>query len=321
MALFRLRPTGSCEFTVGELLYDMDFPGYYMRRIKSVAMTVPAVVGPYSGVSVTLTLLSHKYRVSRSAANGNDYLASQGAGSEAFRFDRLPSTSIAISSGSSDPGVFELNFSGPTYMPFEGAGAISTWRLELPTTIRKFDYETVSDVLLHMRYTAYNGGAVLKAAANDGVLQTTKAAERKSQGFRALWDLKNDFSSEWYGFSSKLLAAQKAGRDDSVDASLGDIKARLPFFTRRASIQVRSISLISLDQQLITNMKVSVLDAEGSVDLSTIGAYSVRTFKTEVAKLDGWAVSATRKALLPKADSVSNVYMIVQYAFAGKRSV
>lgn len=96
----------------------MDFPGHYMRRIKSVAMTIPAVVGPYSSIRVTLNLLSHKFRVSRSAANGKDYLTSQGADCEAFRFDRLPSTSIAISSGNADPSVFDPSFSGPPYMGY-----------------------------------------------------------------------------------------------------------------------------------------------------------------------------------------------------------
>src|SRR5262249_23216487 len=41
LALLRLRQTGVCEFTLLEVLFDMDFPGHYMRRIKSVAVTVP----------------------------------------------------------------------------------------------------------------------------------------------------------------------------------------------------------------------------------------------------------------------------------------
>ena len=30
-------------------------------------------------------------------------------------------------------------------LPFEGSGAIGQWRLELPVTIRQFDYGTISD--------------------------------------------------------------------------------------------------------------------------------------------------------------------------------
>jgi hypothetical protein len=34
-----------------------------MRRIRSVAISVPGFVGPPTGVNATLTLLQHKYRV------------------------------------------------------------------------------------------------------------------------------------------------------------------------------------------------------------------------------------------------------------------
>jgi hypothetical protein len=36
----------------------------------------------------------------------------------------------------------------------QGAGVISSWRLELPSTFRTFDYTTISDVILHVRSTA-----------------------------------------------------------------------------------------------------------------------------------------------------------------------
>ena len=39
-------------------------------------------------------------------------------------------------------------------MPFEGAGAISDWTLSLPKTLRGFRLRTISDVILHLDYTA-----------------------------------------------------------------------------------------------------------------------------------------------------------------------
>src|SRR5262249_23317281 len=50
LALIRLQVTGTCEFALPEVLFDMDYPGHYLRRIKSVALTIPCVVGPYTGV-------------------------------------------------------------------------------------------------------------------------------------------------------------------------------------------------------------------------------------------------------------------------------
>lgn len=42
-------------------------------------------------------------------------------------------------------------------MPFEGAGAISEWQLTLPNAFKQFDYQTISDVVLHVSYTADHG--------------------------------------------------------------------------------------------------------------------------------------------------------------------
>ena len=63
MEFLRLKITGRCEFGIPEWLFDLDYPGHYMRRIKSVAMTIPCVTGPYTGVHCRLTLLSSETRI------------------------------------------------------------------------------------------------------------------------------------------------------------------------------------------------------------------------------------------------------------------
>ena len=55
--------TGSCEIEIPEWMFDQDYPGHYMRRIKNVTLTLPAVVGPYTGIHCRLTLLSSETRV------------------------------------------------------------------------------------------------------------------------------------------------------------------------------------------------------------------------------------------------------------------
>ena len=54
---------------------------------------------------------------------------------------------IATSSGRNDSGLFEPNLRDERYLPFEGAGALSEWRIELPAGFRQFDYDTISDVV------------------------------------------------------------------------------------------------------------------------------------------------------------------------------
>ena len=158
-ALIQLRESGTCEFDISELLFDLDFPGQYFRRIKSVSITLPCVVGPYTSVSAKLTLLKNRIRRNGNSQASYDYT---GLEDKKFQHNLVGMQSIATSQAQGDSGLFELNFRDERYLPFEGAGAISTWRLELPTEFHQFDYDSISDVILHMNYTAREGGDLLK---------------------------------------------------------------------------------------------------------------------------------------------------------------
>ena len=59
--------------------------------------------------------------------------------------------------------------------PFEGAGAVSRWRLALPHEFRAFDYGTISDVVVHLRYTARDGGQMLASGSRDHSARLWKA--------------------------------------------------------------------------------------------------------------------------------------------------
>ena len=62
VALLQLRTTGRCTVTLPEELFDLDCPSHYFRRIKSVALTIPCVTGPYTSVNCTLTLQKSSIR-------------------------------------------------------------------------------------------------------------------------------------------------------------------------------------------------------------------------------------------------------------------
>ena len=65
LSLIQLRATGTCMVSLPEELFDMDGPGHYFRRIKSVAVTIPCVTGPYTGVNCTLSLQNSSIRGQR----------------------------------------------------------------------------------------------------------------------------------------------------------------------------------------------------------------------------------------------------------------
>jgi receptor-binding and translocation channel-forming TcA subunit of Tc toxin len=197
-ALLQLRMLGKCTISVPEELFDLDCPGYYFRRIKSVSLSIPCVAGPYSSLNCSLTLLKRSIRRS-SLPSGDGYAR---AGAEDSRFsDHFGSLqSIVTSSGQSDSGLFETNLRDERYLPFEGSGAISEWQLELPDEIRQFNYDTISDVIIHLRYTAREGEAVLRNAAVENLKARIEGTQ--AVGSVRLFSVRHEFPGEWAKFKS-----------------------------------------------------------------------------------------------------------------------
>ncbi|HEX2956513.1 MAG TPA: neuraminidase-like domain-containing protein [Chitinispirillaceae bacterium] len=153
LTLLRLRETGTCSFSISEELFDLDFPGHFFRRIKSVRITIPCITGPYTSICARLRITNNKVRVSSDLVNGA-YTAGSEIAERRFVSNPVTITSIATGSAHMDSGMFELNFRDDRYLPFEGAGVISDWTLELPDELRQFDYQSISDVVIHISYTA-----------------------------------------------------------------------------------------------------------------------------------------------------------------------
>ncbi len=231
----RLKTTGHCEIEIPEWLFDLDYPGQYMRRIRNVALTIPCVVGPYTGVHCRLTLLSGTTRVvpwllEPLAPCCKDVpppkprpAPSCGCWSEPPRhappkeagrapvetgYDARPEDArivrrygakeaIATSSGQSDTGLFELNFRDERYLPFEFEGAVSRWRIELPPENNYFDMETFSDVVLHLNYTAREGGDVLRGAASQAAQRHIPDAGRR------IFDVRQELANAWKRFQAQ----------------------------------------------------------------------------------------------------------------------
>jgi len=195
-ALLLLRETGTCQITLDESLFEFDHPGQYFRRLRSVALTVPSVTGPYTGVNATLTLTralvrtqppgtTYQPQSATAAPNDPSVIVSPTSASG--------TSTIATSSGQNDAGLFEVNLHDERWLPFEGQGAISTWNLVLDPRDNNFDFTTITDGILHVRYTA-RGGADQTAANN-----VRNAI--KPQGPRSVYmSVRSTFSSAYYAF-------------------------------------------------------------------------------------------------------------------------
>lgn len=196
-ALFTLKASGVCEFELPEILFDYDFPGHYCRKIKTVAISIPAIMGPYESVKATLTQAGNRTLLIPDAA-ACQYLIKPEANQakpddSVLRVDWRPREEIAISSANNDAGAFELNFRDERYLPFEGTGAVSHWRLSMPRQTNRFSFDTISDVVVHLRYTALSEAGPFRDAV------VALLADAPLDGFRML-SVRHEFSAAWQRF-------------------------------------------------------------------------------------------------------------------------
>jgi hypothetical protein len=209
-AFLLLKTTGKCEIDIPEWMFDLDYPGQYMRRIKNVGLTIPCVIGPYTGIHCRLELLSSRIRVNASLPDSASRYSPTGSEQDCGYPPQMPSDprfvhqygareSIATSSGQGDTGLFELSFHDDRYLPFEFAGAVSRCRIELPPENNQFELDTLTDLVMTLNYTSREGGERLRLAANQVAQRNLSGA-----GWR-FFDVRHDFPDAWNMFQRTTL--------------------------------------------------------------------------------------------------------------------
>jgi hypothetical protein len=260
IALLELKATGTCEVTLPEWFFDLDCPGHYMRRIKTVSLSIPSVTGSYTSVNCTLSLQKSTLRTSPELKEGG---YERKTDTEDSRFIDYYGTvqSIVTSSAQNDSGLFEANLRDERFLPFEGAGVESTWRLELPSQFRQFDYNTIADVVLHLRYTAREGGALLRHGPDGqgGAVGHVRSqiANANASGLARLFSLNHEFPTEWHQFVA-------SNTDESSTTGAPFIatikKSYFPFFVQGKPINIDKVELHTIgDSGLVSeNLELSV---------------------------------------------------------------
>jgi hypothetical protein len=292
--LLTLRETGSAEFTVPEIVFDLAYPGQYKRLIKSVQLTIPCVAGPYTNVGAKLTLKQSKVR--RAPTTAPNALV---------QVPVQTTASIATNTAQHDGGLFELNFRDERYLPFEGAGAVSTWGLELPAQLRLFDYDSISDVIVHISYTALDDGAFRQSV--ESAIAGALTQHASTVGLHRLFSLRHDFPSVFH----RLLHAEGA---QTVTFELG--AQHFPAFLSDRTITAGGAAVYL---QPAGNDPVDTAGLALKVNGTTTGPFStmpktnLRTADVAVTgpALTPWTVEVTTGELAP--DKVSDLYLLINY--------
>ncbi len=230
LALAQLKSTGACNVNLPEALFDLDYPGQYMRRIKSVSLSMPCVVGPYTTVGCKLSLVSNKYRKNTNLLGGGsdaDKYKEQASGDTRFVYNIGTIQSIATSGAQNDSGLFELNFHDERYLPFEGAGAVGAWRIEMPAKFRQFDPNTITDVIIHLKYTARDGGSTFRTTVENALRDLLNVMDLHSgvSGLYRAFNLRQEFPEAWYQLKTAKSTTLTLGADKLPYFSAGHTPA------------------------------------------------------------------------------------------------
>jgi hypothetical protein len=297
-ALISLKEIGQCEIFLPEALFDADYPGHYMRRIKSISLTIPCVVGPYTSINCTLTLLSNKTRIT--SVSPDAYQENLDEEDNRFVTNFIPLQSIATSHAQNDSGLFELNFRDERYLPFEGAGVISRWRIEMDKDLAAFDFNTISDAVLHLKYTAREGGDLLKSKAKVALQEAIANVDEYPQS--RLFSLRHEFPNEW-----TLLK-----QNGEVSFAIG--KNRLPFFAQNLNPSVDTTTWIANPGENFTmrlnGQNVSALPTDLNLFIGSSNAIELANDDKDNKNII--ALSAT------KTDSLEDLMVLIQYTLAKK---
>jgi len=249
-ALQQLLVTGACHFTLPESLFDNDYPGHYNRRLTRVSLTVVYPnPGKFDNVKATLTLVANQVRISTDASAG---YPENPVGSDprfAYNYAAVPQK-IATGNAQDDPGLFittiSSNIADQRYLPFENAGAVSTWHLAMPQSNNEVDLSTVGDIVLHLYYTALDGGAPFQQA-----VLANNAANLPTSGVK-VFSAQNDFAAPptsganphpvapWQGF----LYPPTAGANQVLTLLIS--ASKFPAWTRGKTITVTSLTVLAI---------------------------------------------------------------------------
>lgn len=297
-ALLDLRTKGSCCFELMEADFDYDYIGHYRRQIKSVSLSFPAVVGAFQNIHATLTQTSNRTLLKDDPEAVKQLLGGKTIkNTEVIRTDINANQQVALSQELNDSGLFVLNFNDERYLPFEGTGAISSWKLEMPKVNNPFDFSSLTDVVMRIQYTALQG--------NHDFQKTVREELNKFQGQRIMF-MAQEFSTSWHSFV-------RQGNPLTFQVSPALLRPNLlSYKIQKIYIQLQIASDGKLPKLYLTipgvfNEKPLPFESQNGIYWAELSFPE----KTELSKPEEWRISLDEGT--DNIENITNMFVILSY--------
>ncbi len=185
--LVALKTNGMVAFNTLMRWFDRDFPGHYLRLIKSVRISMLALTPPIDGIHATL-----------SNSGESTVVVKEGLNFKPIRSFRDFGETIALDSPFNETGLFVFNYDDPMLLPFEGLGVETQWVLELPKASNRFNPDTLVDVMLTIEYTAFQSDLY------KGMIKTQLGTMEVND---IPLNIRLQYPDQWYHFKNDGVAA------------------------------------------------------------------------------------------------------------------
>lgn len=209
VALQLFRETGILQFSTPMDLFERDYPGQYLRLIEDVEVSVIALVPPNDGVKATL----------RNSGTSGVVVGDRIFEKRTIR--RQPESVVLAPSGTNRRQELRLQPDSEEMLrPFENLGVETSWQLEMPKPANDFDFSTIADVQLTIRYTALESETYRRQ-----VIDRLDPERSVARSFL----FEEDFASQWYDLnnpsttSDPMRVTFETGPDD-FPAGLSDLE-------------------------------------------------------------------------------------------------
>ena len=257
------RPAGILLFRTLLDWFDADFPGHYLRQIKSVRVSVFALVPPPQGIRATL----RNSGISRIVRNDD--------GAFVPHTVRRNAEAVSLSAPLNAAGVFVLSYETDELLPFEGIGVETDWILEMPKAANPIDFRTIADVLITIDYMALEDAGYRQ--------QVLQRLDNMTGGQRA-FSFRQQFADAWYDLNNPQLV-QPADRQMVVAFET----LRSDFPPNASALQIDAVALFFVRDPAFT----------GEVEISYLhfledGASANASPAGGSARTDGGLVSTRR---------------------------
>lgn len=177
--------------------------------------------------------------------------------------------------------------------------------MELPQEVRQFDYNTISDVIVHVKYTAREGGSGLKNLANASLRDHLNKIRQQltQEGLHIAVNMKHDLPNEWHLLKKNALV------DLKID------KSRLPYMAQTLAAAIEVVMFVAKVKDNPATFSITVEPVDGTATA------------TELSRIDEWKLcrginsdielDTAFTLTVPEAhlDDLEELMMVVKYSF------